>query len=181
MGHGEFSVKCIICSNFSEGQSRCPRSTFATDDVPLSQLFSSHHNNTASVILQDHPFTLPSSATLYSPKPDCGPEENQLGILKTRRQKLSTEHHHEWMTVVLLEPGDRSQDFQRNSQFKWREKSSVGEKACVSSDTGDHEGKRGGEHLGKRKRAREAEVMALAQGWILQGHSPSRPQSRGRL
>lgn len=135
MGHGEFSVKCIICSDFSEGQPRCPRGTFATDDVPLSQLFSSHHVNTASVILQDDPFTLPSSATLYHPKPDCGPEENQLGILKTRRQKLSTEHHHEWMTVVLLEPGDRSQGFRRNRANSRGERRVLWMKRAVSPQT----------------------------------------------
>lgn len=135
MGHGEFSVKCIICSDFSEGQSRCPRGTFATDDVPLSQLFSSHHDNTASIILQAHPFTLPSSATLYSPEPYCGPEENQRGILKTRRQKLSTEHHHEWMTVVLLEPGDRSQAFQRNRANSSGERRALWMKRPVSPQT----------------------------------------------
>lgn len=39
--------------------------------------------------------------------PECGgPEENQLGIFKTKSQNLSTRHHQEWMRV-LLEPGDR--------------------------------------------------------------------------
>lgn len=72
--------------------------------------------------------------------PDCGSEENQLGIFNTRSQNLSTRYHQEWMRV-LLEPGDREVRLSKETDKAnaCKERRALWIKRCVSLGTGDPE------------------------------------------